>query len=215
MIPAMSTALDHLEPQAVWKHFAALAAIPRASEKEAAARDYVLALAARLGLEAVQDPAGNTVVRKPALAQGGWHHAGGRQWGRRIGRAGRHGKRHCCPWPPGICVHDRRRERPHRRYQVSHRAPRVQVLPQSRQRRGGHPLHRVRGRREFRGAAQDRAARRPCRRSVAHQDLGPGRRALGRRHSSRPRQRGAHSGPGTAGSTRPYAARDRRHQRRK
>jgi len=66
MIPAMSTALDHLEPQAVWKHFAALAAIPRASEKEAAARDYVLALAARLGLEAVQDPAGNTVVRKPA-----------------------------------------------------------------------------------------------------------------------------------------------------
>ena len=66
MIPTMSTALDRLEPQAFWKHFAALAAIPRASEKEAAARDYVLALAARLGLEAVQDPAGNTVVRKPA-----------------------------------------------------------------------------------------------------------------------------------------------------
>jgi len=46
LIPAMSTALDQLEPQAVWKHFAALAAIPRASEKEAAARNYVLALAA-------------------------------------------------------------------------------------------------------------------------------------------------------------------------
>jgi len=62
----MSTALDHLEPHAVWKHFAALAAIPRASEKEAAARDYVLALAARLGLDFTQDSAGNTVVRKPA-----------------------------------------------------------------------------------------------------------------------------------------------------
>jgi len=66
MIPAMPTAIDHLEPQAVWKHFAALAAIPRASEKEAAARNYVLAVAARLGLESVQDPAGNTIVRKPA-----------------------------------------------------------------------------------------------------------------------------------------------------
>ena len=61
----MSTPIDHLEPKAVWKHFAALAAIPRASEKEAAARDYVLAVAARLGLEATQDPVGNTVIRKP------------------------------------------------------------------------------------------------------------------------------------------------------
>jgi dipeptidase D len=62
----MSTVLNHLEPASLWKHFAALAAIPRASGKEAAARDYVLALAARLGLEATQDRAGNVVVRKPA-----------------------------------------------------------------------------------------------------------------------------------------------------
>lgn len=62
----MSTALDDLEPKAVWKHFAALSAIPRASEKEAAARDYVLSVAARLGLESAQDAVGNTVVRKPA-----------------------------------------------------------------------------------------------------------------------------------------------------
>ena len=66
MIPIMSTALEHLEPQAVWKHFARLAAIPRASEKEAAARDYVLALAGRLGLDSIQDSAGNTIIRKPA-----------------------------------------------------------------------------------------------------------------------------------------------------
>jgi dipeptidase D len=50
----------------VWKHFAALAAIPRASTKEAAAREYVLAQARRLGLESIQDAAGNVIVRKPA-----------------------------------------------------------------------------------------------------------------------------------------------------
>src|SRR5271157_6002008 len=62
----MTTALLDLEPKAVWKHFDALAAIPRASTKEAAARDYVLSIAKRHGLEAVQDKAGNTVIRKPA-----------------------------------------------------------------------------------------------------------------------------------------------------
>src|ERR1035437_1802947 len=64
MIPALAK----LEPKSVWKHFDALAAIPRASTKEAAAREYVLAQAARLGLEVVQDKAGNIVVRKPAHA---------------------------------------------------------------------------------------------------------------------------------------------------
>ena len=62
----MTTALVDLEPKPVWKHFDALAAIPRPSTKEAAARNYVLALAARLGLEAVHDDVGNTVIRKPA-----------------------------------------------------------------------------------------------------------------------------------------------------
>jgi dipeptidase D len=62
----MNTELENLEPRALWKHFAALSAIPRASEKEAAARNYVLAQAARQGLEAIQDAAGNVVVHKPA-----------------------------------------------------------------------------------------------------------------------------------------------------
>ena len=62
----MTSALEGLEPKEVWRHFDALAAIPRASTKEAAARDYVLAQAKRLGLEAVHDSAGNTVIRKPA-----------------------------------------------------------------------------------------------------------------------------------------------------
>ena len=39
----MTTALVDLEPKPVWKHFDALAAIPRPSTKEAAARNYVLA----------------------------------------------------------------------------------------------------------------------------------------------------------------------------
>jgi dipeptidase D len=62
MIPA----LTNLEPKPVWKHFDRLAAIPRASTKEAAARDYVLSVAGKLGLESVQDDVGNLVVRKPA-----------------------------------------------------------------------------------------------------------------------------------------------------
>ncbi|MGA7080487.1 MAG: aminoacyl-histidine dipeptidase [Terriglobales bacterium] len=62
----MIAALLNLEPEPVWKHFDRLAAIPRASTKEAAARDYVLTVAAKLGLEAVRDDVGNLVVRKPA-----------------------------------------------------------------------------------------------------------------------------------------------------
>jgi len=62
----MVPALENLEPKSVWKHFAALTTIPRASTKEAAARNYVLSSASRLGLKAEQDDAGNVVIRKPA-----------------------------------------------------------------------------------------------------------------------------------------------------
>ena len=62
----MTSALQGLEPKRLWKHFDALAAIPRASTKEAAARDYVLAQAKRVGLTAVHDKVGNTVISKPA-----------------------------------------------------------------------------------------------------------------------------------------------------
>jgi len=64
----MSSAFEGLEPKVLWKHFAVLAATPRASTKEAAARAYVLEQAKKLGLEAVQDEAGNVVVRKPACS---------------------------------------------------------------------------------------------------------------------------------------------------
>jgi dipeptidase D len=62
----MTIGLENLEPQSLWSHFEALSAIPRASGNEAAARAYVLAQAARLGLEAITDGVGNVVVRKPA-----------------------------------------------------------------------------------------------------------------------------------------------------
>jgi dipeptidase D len=63
---AMVPAFANLQPQAVWKHFDRLAAIPRASTKEAEAREYVLALASKHRFESVQADVGNLVVRKPA-----------------------------------------------------------------------------------------------------------------------------------------------------
>jgi dipeptidase D len=62
----MTSALANLQPGVVWKHFDKLAAIPRASTKEAAAREYVRSTATKLGLESVQDDVGNIVIRKPA-----------------------------------------------------------------------------------------------------------------------------------------------------
>jgi len=52
--------------QALWKHFEKLSAIPRVSEKEQAAGDYVLAVAKARGLEARRDDYGNILVTKPA-----------------------------------------------------------------------------------------------------------------------------------------------------
>ncbi len=62
----MSTVLAGVEPQEIWKNFAALAAIPRASTKEAAVREHILKLARNAGLEPVVDEAGNVIIRKPA-----------------------------------------------------------------------------------------------------------------------------------------------------
>jgi dipeptidase D len=62
----MSSAFVNLEPKEVWRHFAELTRIPRASTKEAAARAWVLGKARALGLETAEDKTGNIVVRKPA-----------------------------------------------------------------------------------------------------------------------------------------------------
>ena len=61
----MPHALSGLEPQLLWDHFAALAAIPRGSKNEAAATTHVVAFAARVGLPAKVDSVGNVVISKP------------------------------------------------------------------------------------------------------------------------------------------------------
>lgn len=62
----MAAAVEGLEPQGVWKHFAAISSIPRCSKHEKQVADYVLQRARALGLDARQDRYGNVVVRKPA-----------------------------------------------------------------------------------------------------------------------------------------------------
>lgn len=58
--------LAHLSPELLWKHFEALSRIPRVSQNEKAAGDYVLDQARKWGLPAKRDDAGNIVVTKPA-----------------------------------------------------------------------------------------------------------------------------------------------------
>jgi dipeptidase D len=64
----MSTAIEGLKPELVWKYFAEISRIPRGSKNEAAITKYVLDTAKRLGLHAKADKFGNVVVRKPASA---------------------------------------------------------------------------------------------------------------------------------------------------
>src|SRR5512137_346146 len=64
----MSEAIEGLKPELVWKYFAEISRIPRGSKNEAAATQYVLDTAKKLGLKAKSDAFGNVVVRKPASA---------------------------------------------------------------------------------------------------------------------------------------------------
>jgi dipeptidase D len=57
---------DGLEPATLWRHFAALNAIPRPSGHEAAARDYVQRVAEAAGAEWLTDAKGNAVARVAA-----------------------------------------------------------------------------------------------------------------------------------------------------
>ena len=64
----MASVMMEIEPKRLWKHFDALTRIPRPSTKEAAAREYVLGIAKKHGLEVEGDKVGNIVVRKKAHA---------------------------------------------------------------------------------------------------------------------------------------------------
>ncbi len=62
----MSSAINGLKPQLVWKYFAEIATVPRPSKHEEKIVQYVLAKAKSLGLEAKKDRIGNVLVKKPA-----------------------------------------------------------------------------------------------------------------------------------------------------
>jgi dipeptidase D len=64
----MANAIAGLEPALVWKYFAEISRIPRGSKNEAAIANYLAGTAKKLGLEAVQDAAGNVLARKAASA---------------------------------------------------------------------------------------------------------------------------------------------------
>jgi dipeptidase D len=64
----MAPSLNELDPKLLWKHFAHILAIPHCSGHEKALGDYVLEVAAALGLAGKRDKVGNVVVSKPATA---------------------------------------------------------------------------------------------------------------------------------------------------
>jgi len=64
--PSASDAFTGLQPAAVWRHFAAICAIPRPSKQEARLRDTLRAWAQARGLATRVDSAGNLLIAKPA-----------------------------------------------------------------------------------------------------------------------------------------------------
>lgn len=65
------TFVSELQPTSVWGYFDQILTIPRGSKKEDKARDFVISVAERLGLDYTVDSTGNVVVRKPASSGGG------------------------------------------------------------------------------------------------------------------------------------------------
>jgi dipeptidase D len=64
----VATVFSGLEPAVVWRHFATLCSIPRASREEGPLREHLRSWASGRGLAARIDPAGNLIVAKPASA---------------------------------------------------------------------------------------------------------------------------------------------------
>jgi len=64
----MAASINELNPRLLWKHFAKILTIPHCSGNEKALGEYVLGVAASLGLPGKRDKVGNVVVGKPATA---------------------------------------------------------------------------------------------------------------------------------------------------
>lgn len=60
--------LTHLQPQEIWKNFAALNAVPRPSKKEEKVIAFIKKFGEDLGLPTEVDETGNVIIRKPATA---------------------------------------------------------------------------------------------------------------------------------------------------
>lgn len=58
--------IKNLKPECLWSNFDALTQVPRPSGHLDKVRSFLLAFAAKAGVEAFEDPAGNIVMRKPA-----------------------------------------------------------------------------------------------------------------------------------------------------
>src|SRR5690606_14406539 len=64
----MKMEITQLEPQVIWKNFAALNAVPRASKKEEQVIEFIKNFGENLGFETVVDAVGNVIIKKPATA---------------------------------------------------------------------------------------------------------------------------------------------------
>jgi len=62
----MSTEITSLSPETIWKNFADLNAVPRASKKEDRVIEFIKDFGRRLGLETFEDDIRNVIIRKPA-----------------------------------------------------------------------------------------------------------------------------------------------------
>ncbi|HET8810735.1 MAG TPA: beta-Ala-His dipeptidase, partial [Flavobacteriaceae bacterium] len=62
----MNEAIRNLEPKAVWNKFADLNAVPRPSKKEERVIAFMKEFGKSLGLETIEDSAGNVIIKKPA-----------------------------------------------------------------------------------------------------------------------------------------------------
>lgn len=60
--------INKLKPKAVWQHFKAINAIPRASNKEEEISAFMVAFGNSLELETSMDQIGNVIIRKPATS---------------------------------------------------------------------------------------------------------------------------------------------------
>ena len=62
----MNNALEHLNPEPIWKFFGEILQIPRPSKKEEKIVEYLINFGKSRGLETLSDEIGNVLIRKPA-----------------------------------------------------------------------------------------------------------------------------------------------------